>query len=233
MKAGGGRVLAIGDIHGCSRALDALLAAVEPRPDDEIVTLGDYVDRGPDSCGVIECLLKLRRQCRLVPLRGNHELMMQWAIADGTGGIWTKCGGAETLASYARNGRPGTFADIPDYHRSFLEDECVAWYETDAHFFVHASAEPKVPLEKQPDHVLYWQPFHDPAPHVSGKVMVCGHTAQETGVPRNLGHAVCIDTWVYGDGWLTCLDVHSGKVWQANQAGDRRTARLDDFAENY
>ncbi len=65
------RVLAIGDIHGCSVALDGLLAAVQPETSDIVITLGDYVDRGPDSCGVIDRLINLQKQCRLVPLRGN------------------------------------------------------------------------------------------------------------------------------------------------------------------
>ena len=56
------RTLAIGDIHGCSRALDALLAAADPRPGDTLVTLGDYVDRGPDSAKVMEALSWLQRR---------------------------------------------------------------------------------------------------------------------------------------------------------------------------
>jgi len=69
----------------------------------------------------------------------------------------------------------------------------------------------------------------NPAPHCSGKIMVCGHTSQKSGVPLNLGHAICIDTWAYGKGWLTCLDVISGRVWQANQAGQQREAWIDEF----
>lgn len=64
------RILAIGDIHGCARALDALLAAVAPTPDDLIVTLGDYVDRGLDSAGVINRLIRLVETHPLVALRG-------------------------------------------------------------------------------------------------------------------------------------------------------------------
>src|SRR5438128_22389 len=61
------RLLAIGDVHGCSRALDLLLADVCPRGDDKIVTLGDYIDRGPDSKGVLDRLLDLQRAERLIP----------------------------------------------------------------------------------------------------------------------------------------------------------------------
>ncbi len=67
------RTIAIGDIHGCSRALEALLAAIGPRPEDVIVTLGDYVNRGPDSRGVLDRLIALEGQCTLVPILGNHD----------------------------------------------------------------------------------------------------------------------------------------------------------------
>ena len=72
-----------------------------------------------------------------------------------------------------------------------------------------------------------WESFNDPPPHESGKVMVCGHTSQKSGVPRNIGHAVCIDTWACGRGWLTCLDVGSGRYWQANQRGETRASWLE------
>ena len=68
-------MLAIGDTHGCSTALDALLQVVAPTRDDLVVTLGDDVDRGPDSCGVIERLIALERH-RLIPLIGDHDQMM-------------------------------------------------------------------------------------------------------------------------------------------------------------
>ncbi|MGE3821347.1 MAG: metallophosphoesterase, partial [Isosphaeraceae bacterium] len=67
------RTIAIGDVHGCSAALDALLDATAPGPEDEIVMLGDYVNRGPDSRGVLERLINLGRRCRLVPILGNHD----------------------------------------------------------------------------------------------------------------------------------------------------------------
>jgi serine/threonine protein phosphatase 1 len=70
------RILAIGDIHGCERAFDSLIAAVDLQPEDRLVTLGDYVDRGPDSKGVINRLITLHDTGQLVALRGNHEVMM-------------------------------------------------------------------------------------------------------------------------------------------------------------
>ncbi len=222
------RTLAIGDVHGCARALDLLLADVNPHGDDTVVTLGDYIDRGPDSRGVLDRLLDLGRRVRLVPLRGNHEVMLL-AARDSRDerNLWLKCGGEAALVSYGRHGRPGTLDDVPDRHWEFVGSACVDWHETPTHLFVHAGALPDIPLAAQPHHILFWESFEDRGPHESGKVLVCGHTPQKSGVPLDLGYAVCIDTWAYGHGWLTCLDVTTGQVWQANQRGDRRTGRLD------
>ncbi|PKN23383.1 MAG: hypothetical protein CVU68_01160 [Deltaproteobacteria bacterium HGW-Deltaproteobacteria-3] len=73
-----GRVLAIGDIHGCARHLEKLLEAIEPTCEDLIVTLGDYIDRGPDSKGVIDILIDLHsnQDINIVSLRGNHDAML-------------------------------------------------------------------------------------------------------------------------------------------------------------
>jgi len=226
-------VMVIGDIHGCSQALDALLAAVQIEPFDEIITLGDYVDRGPDSRGVIERLLKLRRTNRLIALRGNHELMMLDAWHGKEATEWLKCGGRATLASYAAAGMDGKLSDVPDAHWDFLENHCVNWHETDTHFFVHANAYPDVALDEQPDYMLFWEQLQKTAAHRSGKIMVCGHTPQKSGLPLNLGHAICLDTWVHGRGWLTCLDITTGQYWQATQTGKQRTAWIDELAESY
>ncbi len=218
------RVLAIGDIHGCKRALDALLDAIDPQPDDLLITLGDYVDRGPNSRGVIERLLALRETHRLIALKGNHDQMMLNARHDGRAvHDWLCYGGGTTLESYAHDTFCGGLEDVPQRHWDFLEKGCCLFHEIDSHFFVHANAFPNVPLAEQPQYMLMWEKLDDPQPHESGKIMVCGHTAQKSGLPLNLGHTICIDTFVYGDGWLTCLDVKSGQIWQANQQGQRRT----------
>lgn len=225
------RTLVIGDIHGCLTAFDSLLAAVQMQPDDKLITLGDYVDRGPDSKGVIDRLIAMHKTGQLVALRGNHEQIILTARSSSKHeSLWqNNCGGNATLASYSICGNGGKLTDVPDMHWDFLEKVCVNWYETDTHFFVHANAHPDIPLAKQPEHMLFWQPFDHPEPHFSGKTMVCGHTSQKSGVPLNLGHAICIDTWVYGKGWLTCLDVTSGRVWQANQAAQLRMTWIDEF----
>src|ERR1700689_5130024 len=108
------RVLAIGDIHRCSRALDYLLAAIGPRRNDLIITLGDYVDRGPDSAGVVNRLLKLRQTHQVVCLRGNHgQLMLMARHGQDRLTEWMYSGAQATLASYAAPGAVATMADIP------------------------------------------------------------------------------------------------------------------------
>ena len=87
------RTIAIGDIHGCSLALDTLLGAIRPRPEETIVTLGDYINRGPDTRGVIDRLIGLRRRCRLVPLLGNHDEMLLEARAGRHPTTWIGMGG--------------------------------------------------------------------------------------------------------------------------------------------
>jgi serine/threonine protein phosphatase 1 len=219
-----GRMLAVGDIHGAFTALKTLAAFVPFRPEDVVITLGDYVDRGPDSCAVLDWLLWYAKHGQLVSLRGNHEAMMLAArYSKDALKTWLESGGDWALRSYSPFGDKGRLADVPDAHWEFLENQTRKYYETQTHIFVHANAYPESPLEDQPDYMLLWEPFGEPAPHQSGKVMVCGHTQQRSGRPKNLGHAVCIDTWAYGGGWLTCLDVVSGSYWQANQKGEIRS----------
>ena len=222
------RFLAVGDIHGCFKALTTLAAFVPFRPEDTLITLGDYVNRGPDSCSVLNWLIAYQRRANLIPLRGNHEIMMLQAREGGDAlERWLHYGGDATLASYSPFADTGRLVDVLDAHWQFLEEETRGWFETPSHFFVHANAYPDCPLDEQPDFVLYWEAFNDPPPHQSGKVMVCGHTSQESGLPRSIGHAVCIDTWACGNGWLTCLDPRSGEYWQANQRGETRSSWLE------
>ena len=96
------RTLAIGDIHGCLTALTTLLDFVAPAADDRLIALGDYVDRGPDSRGVLDLLIALHARGRLVALRGNHDEMMLEARAGPTENhsMWLACGGLHTLQSY-------------------------------------------------------------------------------------------------------------------------------------
>jgi serine/threonine protein phosphatase 1 len=222
------RILAIGDIHGCFAALRTLEAFVPFAPDDRLVTIGDYVDRGPNSRAVLDWLIARKANGSLIPLRGNHEIMMCAARrSDRHYDEWIASGGTAALVSYSASRRAGTLGDVPDAHWQFIERGCRPYYETDTHFFVHANAHPDIPLDEQPDYMLYWEQFNDPPPHESGKTMVCGHTPQRSGRPRSIGHAVCIDTWAHADGWLTCLDIQSRTFWQANEQRQVRTGILE------
>jgi serine/threonine protein phosphatase 1 len=224
-----GKTLAIGDIHGYLNALETLVDLVSLKGDDTLITIGDYVDRGPDSAGVIEWLVQKFDAGQLVPLRGNHDIMMLDALDGGDwDGRWQSFGGDKTLESYRRRGIDPEKDGLPERHRRFIESDCQKIHITDTQFFVHANSQYDMPLDDQPDSLVYWEKWFDSPPHVSGKTMVCGHTAQKNGWPLTIGHAVCIDTWVYGKtGWLTCLNVDSGEVWQARESGETRVGWLD------
>ena len=222
------RTIAIGDIHGCSAALRALVKAIPPTADDTLVLLGDYVDRGPDSRGVIDSILELEKQCHVVPLLGNHELMLLDALQNPRMiGPWLECGGDTTVRSY-----DGRLSNIPPEHLDFIR-RCRRYFEVPMHFFVHANYAADIPLDEQPDYLLFWEHlhFHFPAPHENGKIAIVGHTAQKTAEILDLGHVICLDTFCHGGGWLTAMEVGSGQIWQADREGrlrsnDGKTQRL-------
>ena len=222
------RLLAIGDIHGCSTALRRLLEIVRICPDDTVVTLGDYMNRGPDTQGVVEELMKLGQRTRLITLMGNHEQMWLRALdSPEAEEEWKACGGDSTLASYGVK----SAREIPLAHYAFFQS-CLKYHEEETHFFVHANADPYAPLDSQVDHTLLWEHLNfAPAPHVSGKSMVCGHTPQKNGRPLDFGHGVCVDTNVHDGGWLTCLEVRTRHYWQADQQGKSRADVLESDEE--
>lgn len=222
-----GRTIAIGDIHGCSRALAAVLAAINPQPIDKIVVLGDYIDRGPDSRGAIEQLLDLKRRTGLIPLLGNHDRVLLGILAgrEHTMANWLALGGATTLKSFDCQ-NPDM---IPERYVAFLRN-CCRSYESERHLFVHANYLPNLHLEEQPQYTIRWESLRVrcPAPHYSGKTVILGHMSQKNGEIFDLGHLKCIDTYCYGGGWLTAVDVDSGEIWQADQQGELRNHSLAD-----
>lgn len=222
------RTLAIGDIHGCSAALDHVLGLAKPTPDDTIIILGDTVDRGPDSRGVIDRLIRLKSFCLVIMLKGNHEIMMLESRFDPVWDQdWRGHGGRHTLKSYAPGKENPTHSDVPSEHWEFLEHDFLNYWESDHHIFVHAGLAPDVPLAGQQPLQLFWEFLKQSAqPHISGKTIICGHTSQSSGAPLDLGHTVCIDTWAYGGGFLSCLDVGRGIVYQASQSGMKRRLTL-------
>jgi serine/threonine protein phosphatase 1 len=223
------RTLAIGDIHGCNAALNALLQLVQPESADQIIFVGDYIDRGPASRAVINTLLELRKKCSTVFLRGNHEVMVLDARDDLTkANLWQSYGGSETLSSYGVNYGiygPDWIQAIPAAHWAFLE-QTARFFENDTHIFVHACLDPELDMDAQPDWLLFWEYFDRLQPHRTGKQIICGHTPQRSGQIKAVGFATCIDTAAASGGWLTCLDVESGKYWQANERGSIRDGVL-------
>ncbi|HTW95533.1 MAG TPA: metallophosphoesterase family protein [Tepidisphaeraceae bacterium] len=222
------RTVVIGDIHGCLAHLDALLCRVLPNPDDHLILLGDYIDRGPDSAGVLKRILQLSSRHRLALLMGNHEQMMLEARQSHDRlATWITEGGDATLRSYA--GARSTIRDIPADHWQLLETKLANYLESQTHIFVHAAVLPELEITEQPDYVLKWERCDNIKPHKSGKVIVCGHTPQPNGRPMNRGYAICLDTGACAGGLLTCLEVESGRIWQADGRAHVSTAHISDF----
>jgi serine/threonine protein phosphatase 1 len=212
------RTIAIGDIHGCSKALHGLIAEIKPQADDCLVFLGDYIDRGPDSRGVIEALLDVRERCNTKFLLGNHEVMLLGALRGLPADLWLKTGGQQTVTSYG-----GRLENISELHRDFLRS-CLHYYETETHIFVHANYKADLPMDQQTEASLFWDHLTDyvPEPHVSGKHVVLGHTPQNRGEVGWFGHFTCLDTGCVGGSWLTALDVDSLETWQVSIQGHPR-----------
>jgi serine/threonine protein phosphatase 1 len=215
------RVIAIGDIHGCAKALRALVEIVRPESDDTVITLGDCVDRGPESRQVIDELLSLRERCQLMPLLGNHEeMMLNFVDGKPQPDNWLDVGGVATVRSYSPKSDP---EDITKEHVEYIR----TWgdyFETSSHFFVHANYEPERRLAEQHWQTMRWQSLasRTPGQHLSGKTAVVGHTSLKDGEVLDLGHLVDIDTYCWGGGWLTALDVTTGQIWQVDRGGRPR-----------
>lgn len=220
--------IAIGDIHGCLTSLTTMLETLQPQSDDLVVTLGDYVDRGPDSKGVIDTLLEFSKSHQLIHLMGNHEIQMIRALEAPhhlerfLSGL---CGGQDTLDSYG-----GTFEQIPEAHWEFIRS-AELYHELEQHILVHAGVAADLPVAQQGQETYYYQRFYEQKPHRSGKTVVCGHTIQGD-LPTNIGHAICLDTCAYGGGWLTALDLDSGQLWQTNEKAESRSLHLSDLPPN-
>jgi len=206
------RIFAIGDIHGCSAALTSLLQAINPRSDDTIITLGDYVNRGMESRGVLNKLIQLSGRCRLIPILGNHdEMLLKSKTSRAAFRHFLEFGGIETLDSYGDSGQIDLNSDA---HFDFLRS-CVPWFETETHFFTHGNYDPGLPLDQQRDRTLRWLSLRDsvPGPHQSGKIAVVGHTPKSEVL--DLGHLICLDTGCVNGGKLTAMEMGSGEVWHA------------------
>lgn len=211
-----GRLIAVGDIHGHQLALESLLNLLSPQVEDTIVTLGDYINRGPDSRGVLDTLLGLQELCQLIPILGNHEEMMLDSRDDRHAEQrWRYQGGEATLNSYGYNAGVN---QIPQSHWDFLS-QCCSYYESEKFIFTHANYCWYSALNDQPSSLLRWLSLEEsaPRPHVSGKTVILGHTP---GSVRDEGFYRCIDTGCGFEGLLTAMDVESKRVWQVTETGE-------------
>ena len=191
-------LIAIGDIHGCAVTLDHLLARLAPTPDDHLVFVGDYVDRGPDSRGVLDRLVAMQKAAeagdgpRCTFLRGNHDQMMLDYVDEGRFDLWRVNGGLSTLSGYVDADRLA----IPAEHLDFLRATELV-FETDDYVFVHAGLRPQITVAENlrtgSADVYLWERSHLVAEHlVWEKTVVCGHTPQTEPLSRPL--LIDIDT---------------------------------------
>ena len=214
-----GKIFAIGDIHGCLSKLEALITRIEiDRCNDTLVFIGDYIDRGPDSKGVIEFVLDLRERFgTVVCLKGNHEEMFLNYVCHGTDkDLYLLNGGDTTIASYGYREIPeGVQIDVPETHMSFFKS-LLLWYETAQYIFVHAGLRDRIPLEDQDSRDLLWIRYE--FIHSScdfGKTVVFGHTPTSHAEPLFLPGRIGIDTGAVYGGPLTCVELPTQRVYQA------------------
>lgn len=229
MLPDGLRVYAVGDVHGRADLLKSLFSRIDedlkkhPAAQSVQIFLGDYVDRGLDSAGVMDLLIERRQTHRVVCLKGNHEAFLIDFLEDPQLlRLWAKNGGLATLASYGLtppiNPNPKEAAElcaslrstIPERHIKFLAGLELAFTCGDF-FFVHAGVRPSKPLSCQREEDLLWirdeflrheEPFE--------KIIVHGHTpVMEPEVRQN---RINIDTGAYATGRLTCLRLEGDKI---------------------
>jgi len=223
-------IYAIGDIHGESEKLRELLDELPLREGDELVFLGDYVDRGPNSRAVIEILMELGGQYACTFLLGNHESMLLdflgWTDIRYMGGdAFLSNGGSETLASYGYTEslrHLGRKVRLPKAHEEFLLrlrlHHCVGDY-----LFVHAGvgsrercgSDAHAALHESPPEDLLWNRAAGDFEHGLGVTVVYGHTSQEDFQVRwNLPYSIGIDTGAVYGGPLTAIRLPDEVVFQ-------------------
>ena len=188
-------LIAIGDIHGCVGTLDVLLEHLAPTEDDHLIFVGDYIDRGPDSKGVIDRMLALAKSHRCTFLRGNHEAFMLTYLENRDFELWGMNGGVATLRSYAEGEES---FHIPEEHITFVQ-QTELYYDTPDFFFVHAGVRPELTIAENMaqcgEDVFLWEREHLHALDYElawEKTVVCGHTPKPE--PLNRDKLIDIDT---------------------------------------
>ena len=202
-----GRVFIIGDVHGCLEILKRLMDKIDWHPEeDRLIFLGDYIDRGQDSRGVINYMLELLSVSTLVGcLMGNHENLFLDYLAGGKPEAFLLNGGSMTLESYQRHGEN----PIPPDHLVFLQN-LLPWIELEEYYVVHAGFRPGLSVQEQNLEEMLWIRdafiFSD---YDFGKQVIFGHTPFPK--PLIMDNKIGLDTGaVYGNR-LTCLELPAVK----------------------
>ncbi len=216
------RVYVVGDIHGRSDLLDRIVEEIKrdvetkPAPESLTVTLGDYVDRGPDSRGVLDRLICNPFPTKYIGLKGNHEELFEAFLSDpSVASQWRRLGGLETLHSYGipvaslmigkgfEEASSALRQAVPNEHLSFLASLKLSM-SVGEYFLCHAGVRPGVPLERQRAEDLLWSRGEFLNSKMSfGKIVIHGHTPAES--PEVLPNRINIDTGAFATGRLTCL----------------------------
>ncbi len=214
----------IGDIHGCRDQLESLLEMIWQSEgyDARIITVGDMIDRGPDSNEVLQRLGALHRVSgsRLTCLKGNHEQMMLDFLSDprNAGVRWIHAGGLDTLESFGISSDGKGFEEIAGELQDRLGPDMMHWlrglpsyWEESNVAVVHAGADPALPLAEQTENTLYWghKDFRS-IPRADGKWIIHGHTIVKE--PRIKDGRISIDTGAYRGMPLTAVAVGDGKI---------------------
>lgn len=224
------KTFVIGDIHGHRQALAALLEAIPLTPEDRLIFLGDYVDKGPDMRGTLELLAQLSPRPETIFLRGNHDQMLIDAHRDSSKfGIWECLAGEAPLASYGEGETEDLLKVIPAHHWRFLEERCVDFFEDDHFIFVHGGIRPDRASAKEEIERLQWTTLSMAEPHHSGRTVICGHTRNPAGEITDLGHTICVDTGISNHDFLSCLELPSTNYWQADSDGGIRSGVLREW----
>jgi serine/threonine protein phosphatase 1 len=218
-------VFAIGDIHGRSDLLRAALEAIAARcerRDHRLVFLGDYVDRGPDAKGVVELMIELQRDSRIVCLKGNHEALMVEALTSGRAADfdrWMDAGGLSTLKSYGASDREEAVRAVPPHHLRWMATLPLTSGDG-RRVYVHAGLLPDTPLERQTEQTCLWvrERFLRASPRHFDTHVVHGHSPawneeRQTCDPELLSHRTNLDLATY---WTNRLGVG---VFDSEKAG--------------
>lgn len=221
------RILAISDIHGELELFDELLQKADyDDAADQLILLGDYGDRGPDSKGVLERVIELKKRAAIV-LRGNHDQMMLDAANDEPGAkqIWARNGGLPTLQSYDPSIKDMTLPTAAVFweHIDFIK-KTAYYYETDEFIFVHAGVQPDMPVELTDPAILMWIRDDFYGTYSGEKTVVFGHTpafmlrgTRNYDVYFGDNRIIGIDGGAVYGGQLNCLELPSRKVYSVRK----------------